>query len=167
MGDIYFGANCHHSGDGDAARRVPVGVLSRERSESNQSHGLYDDPGQYFGYFYEQGSSFWEINTRAVFTMWVVTIAMGIAFFDQRLSVVLRGLLLGRRSSLTYDRFGVRLTWLARLVAGNGNHWGADVHAVKKAFAIFLVALRFLIVINFAYLHAAFDAERAESGLPR
>ncbi len=123
--------------------------------------------GSILGYFYEQGSSFWEINTQGLFTMWVVTIAMGIAFFDQRLSVVLRGLLLGLAFVLIYDRFGVRITWLAGWLPAMVTIGVLTFMRSKKAFAIFLVAIAVLIVINFAYLHAAFDAERAESGYTR
>ncbi len=108
------------------------------------------------------------VNTEGLYTMWIVTLATGLALFNRQLSRMQRGLLLALAGGFVYWGFGLNISWLAG--------WLPDFIALgilgfmrsKKLLAILLFMLIVLIVAKpDYYLGTVVGDESSISGTTR
>lgn len=108
------------------------------------------------------------INDGGLFTMWVVSLSLSMAFFNHEWSWKWRSFFLSLALAWVYFRFGQQITWLAG--------WLPTFVAIgvifflrsKKVFAVALIVVTVIFIFKADYfLNDVFAAENAESGQTR
>lgn len=104
------------------------------------------------------------VNDSGLFTMWVVSLSVALAFFQDDLSWKWRGLLLVLAGAWIYFRFGRQITWLAGWLPAFAVLGVLIFMRSKKMLLIAIALVVVLIVTNTSYLEATFANENDESG---
>jgi O-antigen ligase len=107
------------------------------------------------------------VNVEGLFTMWIVTLTTGLAFFNRELSRVQRGLLLAMAGGFIYWGFRLHIDWLAGWLPGFVALGVLSFMRSKKLFAILIVLLLTLIVIRSDYYLSTIQNEDNQSGSTR
>lgn len=116
------------------------------------------------GYFYDKEMIPLEINTQGLFTMWIVTISIGIAFFNRRMPLLARAFFLALGLAWMYHRFGIRITWVTGWLPAVVTLGVLTFSRSKKIFVFFVILVVILVILNADYLRGVLIAEQAESG---
>jgi hypothetical protein len=107
------------------------------------------------------------VNTNGLFTMWVVGVSIGMAIYNRRMPVVLRGLLLLLGGVWIYYRFGQNISWMAGWLPSFSLLCVLLFMRSKKLIIILFLVLLVLLTINFEFYMSEFEREKAESGNTR
>jgi hypothetical protein len=107
------------------------------------------------------------VNTAGLFSMWLVSLGLGMAIINTRLNWMARGFVAALAASSLYIGLGRNVTWvtgwLPSVVALCVLSWMRS----KKLFLAVLAAAVLLIMVNPAYLDSVMQAEMTESGYSR
>jgi hypothetical protein len=117
----------------------------------------------------KQWAGIWlPIATDGLFTMWVIALAVGLAFFDRRISWVWRGALLTLAGAWVYWGFGRHISWVAGWLPGFVALGVLSFMRSKKLLLLIVIVAIVYVGINAEYyMGSVFEAERAESGNTR
>jgi hypothetical protein len=119
------------------------------------------------GFFYDIQISPLTINTRGLFTMWIVGLTIGLALFNRKLPAFARGLLLLLAALWIYYRFGQNISWLAGWLP-SFSVLGVMVFMRSKRLALVMVLIMLLLIaFNLEFYLAALEDEKDESGYTR
>jgi hypothetical protein len=119
------------------------------------------------GFFYDTQISPLRINTRGLFTMWIVGLTVGLALFNRKLPAFARGLLLLLAALWIYYRFGQNISWLAGWLP-SFSVLGVMVFMRSKRLALALVLIMLLMIaFNLEFYLEALADEKDESGYTR
>jgi hypothetical protein len=108
-----------------------------------------------------------KINTRGLFTMWIVGITVGLAIYNQRIPAVFRGLLLLLAAIWIYYRFGQNISWMAGWLPPFSVLFILLFMRSKKLILILFLLMLVMVAINLEFYLDAFQEEKAESGNTR
>jgi hypothetical protein len=107
------------------------------------------------------------VNADGLFTMWVVTLSISLALFDRQMSWIVRGLLIVMAGGWVYWRFGLHITWVSGWLPPFVALGIVVLVRSKKLFAVLVLAVAIVAIINLAYLVRAQEEEMDESGHSR
>ncbi len=108
------------------------------------------------------------VNVEGLFTMWIITLATGLAFFNRKLSWAQRGLLLAMAGGFIYWGFRLHIDWLAGWLPGFVALGALSFMYSKKLFVILVILLLALVVIKSDfYLGTVLQNEDNQSGATR
>jgi hypothetical protein len=119
------------------------------------------------GFFFDYGISPLRINTKGLFTMWVVGMSVGLALFNQKLPAFARGLLLMLAAIWIYYRFGQNISWLAGWLPSFSVLFILLFMRSKKMAFAFILLMVILIAANSQFYEEALADETNESGYTR
>jgi O-antigen ligase len=122
----------------------------------------------FLGLFRQYGHIRLPVDVNGLYSMWVISLATGLALFNKRLSHWQRGLLLALAGVWVYWGFGLHISWLAGwlpcvMVVGiitymRSKRWGI----------ILVIAMLLYVYINSNYFFGSvFQSEKQESGVTR
>jgi O-antigen ligase len=108
------------------------------------------------------------VNTEGLYTMWIVTLAAGLALFNRQLSRTRRGLLLAMACGFVYWDFGLHISWLAGWLPSFVTLGVLSFMRSKKLLAVLLISLIALVAVKSDYyLGTVIGNESDESGNTR
>ncbi len=108
------------------------------------------------------------VHDGGLFSMWVVGLSVGLAFFNREMSWKIRGLLLALAGSWLVWGVGLHISWLAGWLPGLVTCGVLLFMRSKKLLAIGLVLVVIVATVQYGHdLNAAFSAENKESGSTR
>jgi hypothetical protein len=107
------------------------------------------------------------INTRGLFTMWIVGISVGMAIFNRKIPAVFRGVLILLAMIWIYYRFGQNISWMAGWLPPFSLLFVLLFMRSRKLILVLLVVMLLLFVINMEFYLDAYEEEKAESGNTR
>jgi hypothetical protein len=121
----------------------------------------------FLGFFYDNQISPLKINTRGLFTMWVVGMSVGMAIFQRRLPVYVKGFLLLMAALWVYYRFGQNISWLAGWLPSFSVLFVLLFMRSKRLALALVLLMLLMIVFNLEFYLAALADEKDESGYTR
>lgn len=108
------------------------------------------------------------VNDRGLFTMWVVSLALGLALFNRELSWKWRAMALILALGWLYFRMGQQITWLAGWLSSFFVVMVLVFMRSKKLFLFVLILVVIYVSLNATYyLGTVIEDERDESGHTR
>jgi O-antigen ligase len=117
-----------------------------------------------FGLIRDAGSLNLPVNTGGMFNLWVVTLAIAMAFFNLELSQMTRNLLLLLAISWLFWSFWLNISWLAGWLPALIS---VGILTLKKSKQLVAILVVFFIVLGFVFqsrFTAAFHSEEKVSG---
>jgi O-antigen ligase len=105
------------------------------------------------------------VNTEGLFTMWIIALSAGLALFNNRLPLIVRGLLMVLTGYWVYWGFSLHISWLAGWLPG---FVALGVLAFMRSKKLALTLLIFVVIFVAAnsnyYLESVIQDEQESSG---
>lgn len=108
-----------------------------------------------------------EVKTEGLFTMWIISLSLGLALFDRTISNPLKIALVGLAGLWMYYRFWQNTSWMTGWFPPLVVVFTLFLMKSKKAALMFLLSLILLIAIRADYFSHALFLEQGESGSTR
>jgi hypothetical protein len=118
----------------------------------------------FLGYLWDRHVSPIYINTNGLYTLWSVCFLVGLALFNSKLSIFIRGLFLLMAGLWIYYRFGLKITWVSGWLPTFAGLFVLAFMRSKKIVLLLVVVLLIIIAANLPFFIDALEAENSESG---
>ena len=107
------------------------------------------------------------VNTGGLFSMWIITLSTGLAFFNRQLSWKVRGLLLALSAAWIIWGFALHISWLAGWLPGLVALGVLCFIRSKKLTLVLILLLLAVVVAKWDYFDNVLNSESRESGMTR
>jgi O-antigen ligase len=107
------------------------------------------------------------VNTGGLFSMWIITLSTGLAFFNRQLSWKVRGLLLALAAAWIIWGVALHISWLAGWLPGLVAFGVLCFIRSKKLTLVLILLLLAVVVVKWDYFDNALHQESQISGITR